>query len=838
MKKEITINRIIALTMTIIFIFGMGAGVLNTSESECQHEHSGSCGYIENSPCTHSHNDDCKYSIALPCVHVCNDECGYTEGIPEVPCECNDDDDEYIACSYIPATQGTPCTHNHDSNCGYIEAVDCDHTHDANCGYNEIAPCMAIIGSSKSGIKYATADNPHTGFFEISGITMTSSLSIAVTVTGMDNLKVGVPLTVDSAYVSYTISDSIYDATITETDFTVSGLPAGLTAGTATRHNDTEVRIQITGTPIAANSSTATLTYASSIPMENIDGAIENITPTGTLSASAVAKGDGAAVSGPPEHSLNSALTITVTAVTSTDTDKNPNVQYALSTNANALASELSWDSIRSRTGLIPNTTYYAYARTQESANYNAGAMQVSVGITTNKPSLLGYVMITGDAAFGETLTAVITELTSAPSTVGGIAWDLGTISYQWNRSGAPIVGATGSTYTLIGADVGHTITVTVTTDNTIESRTSDPTATVTCTHSFPSVWSDNIAATCTAAGEEFRKCVYCDYEETRSVSALGHNYVATYTQTLAPTCTAVGKESRKCSRCEDRIDERDVAALGHNFITYTGNTATCTEPGTETATCSRTGCTATDTRATSALGHSFTTYTGNTATCTEPGTETATCSRTGCTETNTRATVALGHDMPTAWTVRTPATDTVAGVEFRKCNRCEYEETREIAVDPIIPGEPGWNPPDVPKTILDQPGTYTGSGNAVTRIDGLPENFVQLKLDGVIVNPSNYTVTAGSTIITKLEAFIKTLPVGTHVFRAEFTTGYAEFSLTISATNENNTSGNNSNNQSGLPKTGVDSNLMLLISLLILSAMGAIITATMIKRIKSKKTR
>jgi len=139
--------------------------------------------------------------------------------------------------------------------------------------------------------------------------------------------------------------------------------------------------------------------------------------------------------------------------------------------------------------------------------------------------------------------------------------------------------------------------------------------------------------------------------------------------------------------------------------------------------------------------------------------------------------------------------------------------------------------------TVLEQTGTWTGSGNAVARIDANPADFIRLLHNNAIVDPSNYTVTAGSTIITKHEDFIKTLPVGTHIFRAEFTTGFAEYTLVINATNENNTPDDN-NNQSGLPKTGVDSNIMLLISLLILSAMGAIITAAMIKRVKSKKTR
>jgi 5'-nucleotidase len=60
---------------------------------------------------------------------------------------------------------------------------------------------------------------------------------------------------------------------------------------------------------------------------------------------------------------------------------------------------------------------------------------------------------ITGNARVGSTLTA------------SGGTWsaDDVTLAYQWNRAGAPIQGATASTYKLTAADAGAAITVTVT---------------------------------------------------------------------------------------------------------------------------------------------------------------------------------------------------------------------------------------------------------------------------------------------------------------------------------------------------------------------------------------
>ena len=65
---------------------------------------------------------------------------------------------------------------------------------------------------------------------------------------------------------------------------------------------------------------------------------------------------------------------------------------------------------------------------------------------------MTGAVAITGAAKFGATLTADISGLTNA-----------GTPTYQWNRDGVAIVGATTSTYTLVEADITKVITVTVT---------------------------------------------------------------------------------------------------------------------------------------------------------------------------------------------------------------------------------------------------------------------------------------------------------------------------------------------------------------------------------------
>ena len=80
---------------------------------------------------------------------------------------------------------------------------------------------------------------------------------------------------------------------------------------------------------------------------------------------------------------------------------------------------------------------------------------------------------ITGSATVGSELTA--NAGTWSPVTPS-------TVTYQWKRGGSPISGATGSTYTLVPADAGAVITVTVggsETNYTVTSSTSGGTAAV-----------------------------------------------------------------------------------------------------------------------------------------------------------------------------------------------------------------------------------------------------------------------------------------------------------------------------------------------------------------------
>ena len=75
----------------------------------------------------------------------------------------------------------------------------------------------------------------------------------------------------------------------------------------------------------------------------------------------------------------------------------------------------------------------------------------VSVKATFKPAALTGTASITGTLKFNEELTATLT---------GGN--NTGTLTYKWYRGSDEIIGATGSTYTLVEDDIGKTITVKV----------------------------------------------------------------------------------------------------------------------------------------------------------------------------------------------------------------------------------------------------------------------------------------------------------------------------------------------------------------------------------------
>ena len=122
------------------------------------------------------------------------------------------------------------------------------------------------------------------------------------------------------------------------------------------------------------------------------------------------------------------------------------------------------------------------------------------------------------------------------------------------------------------------------------------------------------------------------------------------------------------------------------------------------------------------------------------------------------------------------------------------------------------------PYPVISHPNAWSvdSSGNATAKIDAPFEKFVRLLNNGVVINPSNYTVTDGSTIITFKAIYLETLSAGTHNIRAEFTDGYADLTLSIEETADIP-----DGDTPDVPKTGDNSNMLGWIIALLASGLG-----------------
>lgn len=139
------------------------------------------------------------------------------------------------------------------------------------------------------------------------------------------------------------------------------------------------------------------------------------------------------------------------------------------------------------------------------------------------------------------------------------------------------------------------------------------------------------VEATCTTAGEKYKACQRsgCTYkvvEEGYAAAhpALGHDFEGAEWVIEAPTCTTPGQRYQVCKRdgCNQKnIDEAYAEAhpaLGHVWGKYVDDDKPGCQQQTETAHCTREGCTATDTEDRANFGpggnplpHKYTTYKG-----------------------------------------------------------------------------------------------------------------------------------------------------------------------------------------------------------------------------------
>ena len=123
--------------------------------------------------------------------------------------------------------------------------------------------------------------------------------------------------------------------------------------------------------------------------------------------------------------------------------------------------------------------------------------------------------------------------------------------------------------------------------------------------------------------------------------------------------------------------------------------------------------------------------------------------------------------------------------------------------------------PVQVAYDILDGAGSswmQNTDGSLAIRGSGEISKFREVKVDGVTVDPVNYTVTEGSTIITFKPEYLKSLSAGNHSFELVWTDGTAATNFTVAE---------NTDQSAKSPKTGEDFSRTLCTALLMVSCAG-----------------
>ena len=116
-----------------------------------------------------------------------------------------------------------------------------------------------------------------------------------------------------------------------------------------------------------------------------------------------------------------------------------------------------------------------------------------------------------------------------------------------------------------------------------------------------------------------------------------------------------------------------------------------------------------------------------------------------------------------------------------------------------------------------DSSWTQNTDGSLVIRGNGAFSKFLNVLVDGNVIDPANYTAREGSTIIELKADYLKTLSEGSHTFEIVWSDGSAGTGFTVArntsggnnnnSNNNNNSSNNNSNNSNNSSNNSSQSN-------------------------------
>lgn len=203
-------------------------------------------------------------------------------------------------------------------------------------------------------------------------------------------------------------------------------------------------------------------------------------------------------------------------------------------------------------------------------------------------------------------------------------------------------------------------------------------------------------APTCTQDGSKTVQCskkgkytkLQCTETKTFTISALGHDFKGAEWVIEAPTCTTPGQRYQVCKRdgCNQKNFDKAYAeahpALDHDFegAEWVIEAPTCTTPGQRYQVCKRDGCgqknfDETYAKEHPALGHVWGKYVDDDKPGCQQQTETAHCTREGCTATDTEDRANFGpggNPLPHKYTTY-KGLDEILGVPTKYKSTCDY---------------------------------------------------------------------------------------------------------------------------------------------------------------------
>ena len=274
------------------------------------------------------------------------------------------------------------------------------------------------------------------------------------------------------------------------------------------------------------------------------------------------------------------------------------------------------------------------------------------------------------------------------------------------------------------------------------------------------------------------------------------HDWNDTMSVDKEATCTESGEKSFHCRRCDVTSGTQIIDPKGHHLQLVEEKPATCTEDGFEEYwKCEDCGLMYSDSNMINSISKPI-------------------------------VIKATGHKFGN-WQIVREATETQEGEQKRVCEVCKYEETEKISKVVPSPGQEEYKILDG----ADSSWTQDAHKGLVIRGNGEFSKFKCVKVDGIIVDTKNYTVSEGSTVVTLKEDYLNTLAAGKHAFEIVWTDGLASTTFTVVKDN-NNLVQVTGNKNSIVTKTGDTANYVLYSILLMISFVGLVVTVKKIEMI------